>query len=273
VLLKTPKPQNKIVFGMKKKEEEQKGGEREIVLIGLTGSGKSTLGNRILSLSGSQVFGESDATERCTTKTERKIGYWCKTPCGVMDTPGLNDSKEQDAAHIRDLAGFVNGNLNHGLTCFLFVINGQEPRFAHSLRKVFLRYLYMCKSEEFWTHFAIVFTRCYPEVKMDKEKRRVGFTKCICEEYRSLYGKECLLPVPCFFVDSPNHKDPETKAQLDLLYRWMLSLNPMEKAYMSPDRQPKSEPVPTKSFWNKVWEFLTPPRDSGGDYYDQCGMG
>ena len=74
---------------------------KSIVVIGQTGSGKSTTAN---SICGQQKFKESCSTTSETDSVTGLLATWQgvggEEPVIVIDTPGLGDSKGRDTGHI-----------------------------------------------------------------------------------------------------------------------------------------------------------------------------
>ena len=87
-----------------------------IVILGSTGVGKSTLGNCLLNIDSSTGFPESDGADSCTQEAKEISGAWVTNgrECVIIDTPGLNDSRNNDTDHVRGIVEFlrVKGNVN-----------------------------------------------------------------------------------------------------------------------------------------------------------------
>jgi len=102
------------------------------LLIGLTGSGKSTFAN---SLCGENKFKTSNATESETSDVECFVTKFFGKPDEqeviVVDTPGIGDTRHIDSKHIHNIVkslkiiGYVHS--------FIVVINSQNPRFDEQL--------------------------------------------------------------------------------------------------------------------------------------------
>ena len=122
------------LFPLAKKLEGCLENVKRIVLLGSTGAGKSSLGNRLLNLQSPNGFRESEDPESCTKRTEELTGAWLGTGslCSIVDTPGMNDSQGRDVEYIKQIVDF----LKEGKTVdtFLLVRNGNNLRMDKPLK-------------------------------------------------------------------------------------------------------------------------------------------
>ena len=126
-----------------------------LVLLGESGVGKSSIGNRLLGLDSSEGFTVSRDTDSCTKKTSEQSGFWITngTQCVIIDTPGLNDSNNEDTEHIRGIVEFLR--YKGWVNTFLLVRNGHNPRMNHSFKSM-LSTFELTFGEDFWHNVIIV---------------------------------------------------------------------------------------------------------------------
>ena len=130
-----------------------------LVLLGESGAGKSSLGNCLLALNPEDGFKESTDTDSCTKRTSDIEGDWVTngTRCVIIDTPGLNDSDNEDTELLRGIVMFLRdkGQINN----FVVVRNGHMPRMNHSFKSM-LSTFELSFGDDFWNHvvFAITHT-------------------------------------------------------------------------------------------------------------------
>jgi hypothetical protein len=215
-----------------------------MLMIGNTGAGKSALGNRILSLKGASQFVEYEGAESGTNITESKTSTWNATDCCITDTPGLNSSEGIDAPHMKQMVEYIKENLKKGIHGFILVFNSQSPRFDESLKKMIRLYISLINSHDFWTHMAMVFTRCYAAVPMTNGATKAAeYTKILQGMYKEVYPSSAFTPaINSYFVDSHDMADQKTKDDLNFLYGWLLGSNPINNA---------SFVIPDPIFWKK----------------------
>ena len=112
--------------------------QHSLVVIGATGTGKSTLCNILAGRKhdDDSLFPVSGDMSSCTNKTTAKDLHWRgirnDLPFTLVDTPGLNDpTPGKDSLNIAEMAEELK-KMKH-VNVFLIVFNGSNPRFDHSL--------------------------------------------------------------------------------------------------------------------------------------------
>merc|ERR1719474_1891909 len=147
-----------------------------IVTLGMTGSGKSTLCNRLKgdksrggNKGGIRTSGGSKSCTQDNSKHHVQIGDHRMT---VIDTPGLGDSngRARDRRHCNRLCAFMKGC--GGINAFVLVRNGAIVRFDKHFQNMLTDYVRMF-GDEFLGRLIVVATRIEGRtLKRYKEKNR-----------------------------------------------------------------------------------------------------
>ena len=140
-----------------------------ILLLGETGVGKSSLGNQILEEP--NVFSISDRPESETKKTLGHMGKNNKN-IFVIDTPGFQDSEGKDKEHLTQMINYIKAqNL---LQAILLVFNYCENKESNILNKSNKTILEIIKNIfnniDIGGHIGIFFTHYYPNETDEDEK-------------------------------------------------------------------------------------------------------
>lgn len=200
-----------------------------IILIGETGSGKSSFGNFALGIQ--DAFKVSEDPRSCTTETIRKISLLDKE-IGIVDTPGLQDSQGRDKIHYEQMLKIIKEMKD--LNFILLVFNYTCPRFTTSIQFM-IKFLCNVFPKNFAQHVGIVFThydheyqiRINKKKKKDPREERKEFIREIMELISQTTNEELFLGPPVYYLDS-YVEDDNSKNELNRLISFAKNLKPIE---------------------------------------------
>lgn len=176
-----------------------------LLLIGLTGMGKSRLGNK---LSGNKIFKESEDPNSCTKGTQIATNQF---GVEIIDSQGLEDTDNEDKEAIASIFKEIKDKRPNVLA---YVQNISNKRFGKSSKKVIEEICKMFNTKSIWNHFIIVFTFSNTVSKNKKESCAQNFSNSILKVVKEYYDKTNLsdnLPIPSkinyYFVELGDEDD------------------------------------------------------------------
>ena len=185
-------------------EEKKKAKENCFILLGKTGTGKTSLLNLIYGTDIGKVGYES--------KSETKISsYYCMKEVydskeyyfSIIDTPGLYDSggKEYDQKmkeYTKDLISRENVKIKG----ILFLSNFQNERFDYSEMDSLFQYNAFFPLKNFWKHVILIFTHYYGDPDgYTKEEIRENSNKNLSMLFSELMERVKEVSTPVNYID------------------------------------------------------------------------
>ena len=198
-----------------------------IAVIGLTGSGKSTISNTLISIE--NEFKESNCVESQTQETIGKEGTFNNRKVYIIDTPGLYDSHGNDNIHLSEMTNFIRNRKD--LKSFLITLNFNNDRIDEANLRLFQILSNMYPGKKWYNHICVVWTKYYsylPENIKNPEPKINGFKRFLKLNFPEINDEE-INSIPQFFIDSIEARNENSyfREYLNQLIDWTNELNPI----------------------------------------------
>jgi len=189
--------------GMIQPMRSHKGLLKKVVLLGQTGSGKSTIGNILLGLDPRNGFDVSRGADSCTDETKTIKGAWRTNGyvCEVTDTPGMDDSENRDTEHIENIIEHLKAG--QYINTFVLVRNGHNKRISNSFKSMLTIFELMFGSQ-FWQHVVVDVSHVSYDGEEGIEKEGKEWKKIIKKNFPK--SKNAALPTVILDAKDPNNQ-------------------------------------------------------------------
>ena len=189
-----------------------------ILLLGVTGNGKSTLGNVLL---GKEVFKVGDDIDSCTNQTQLESSIVNGTQINIIDTPGFDDSNGNDIGNIEKMINFLK-RYEKGINLVVITQPANQKKFKMS-DNILMKQIYkMFGTSKFFEHVCVVYTNCNKnQFNSTKKQNLLNMTERIRDELKVASGYNYNGNIQSFFVDSTEvNNDPNTKQQIQEILKY-----------------------------------------------------
>lgn len=162
-------------------EEKEKAKENGFILVGKTGTGKTTILNAIFN----KVVGIAKNTGVSVTKISSIYYYKLKNGnfITLIDTPGLGDTERTekeniDQIHLDGITKAISDENIH-IKGILFLVNFQNKRFDADEQEALLNYNTLFPLKNFWKSFVVVYTHFYSDPNEDEDEEEMKTQRSI----------------------------------------------------------------------------------------------
>ena len=198
-----------------------------IAVIGLTGSGKSTISNTLISKE--NEFKESNCVESQTQETIGKEGTFNNRKVYIIDTPGLYDSHGNDNIHLLEMTNFIRNRKD--LKSFLITLNFNNDRIDEANLRLFQILSNMYPGKKWYNHICVLWTKYYsylPENVKNPEPKINGFKRFLKLNFPEINDEE-INSIPQFFIDSieARNQNSHFREYLNQIIDWTNELIPI----------------------------------------------
>ena len=200
-----------------------KSNKATIALLGLTGSGKSALGNTLTSKV--NYFIESDRPESQTQEVIGTDGQFNNRQVYIIDTPGLYDANNQDNAHLDQITNFFRGKSE--LKSFFITIDFRPVRIDATIVRFFQILQNMYPEKKFYNHICVIWTFC-KENQENTEQKKEGLKNMLIQNFPNITNEE-LNAIPQIFIDNIKAREENSpfREKLNQIIDWTNQLLPV----------------------------------------------
>ncbi|EMD48000.1 AIG1 family protein [Entamoeba histolytica KU27] len=210
----------------------QERGRTQLILVGETGAGKSSLGNYLLR-NDENAFKSSSAPNSETKEAVGKYAKDAENGLFVIDTPGLNDTDNFDNEGIQKI---INSVKVEGLQGIVLTMNFNVERFSTNLKQVVAVINDAFTIKDIWKHVCIVWTHCYncfSKKKIEKGKiEKEQFKEDLIKFLKEKNGTNENIDIPMYFVDSQPDEDIDnsrSEKERERLIEWVRKIEHIDE--------------------------------------------
>ncbi|BFU23991.1 AIG1 family protein putative [Entamoeba histolytica] len=209
---------------------EDKPKQTKFLLIGETGTGKSSLGNFILK---NDVFTVSDSTISETRDVVGENGKGDRKDLIVIDTPSLQESKEFNENFLNGIVDIVKEQ--GGINGIVIVLNYNTNRISNNIKIMIQIMSKIFPSHDFLKHICIVWNKCYYSISdrqltNQKEIKRNEFLPELLRLTEIFTGAEENIDIPMYYVDSQPDEERDnirSEEEIERLIKWGRRITPI----------------------------------------------
>ncbi|BFU18152.1 50S ribosome-binding GTPase/AIG1 family, putative [Entamoeba histolytica] len=241
--------------------QEGKPKQTKFLLIGETGTGKSSAGNFILR---KNVFKVGDGPISETRDVDVQSGEGDRSDVTVIDTPGFNDSEKKvdkniDNKHIQNIVDCVRAK---GLQGIILTMDFSGNTFSETIQKVIKIINDVFPIKDFWKHVCIVWTKCYYSLsrkQLEKGKKiKEQFKEELISFINQINKTNENIDIPMYYVDSePDEESDEgDDKKQDKDNDKKQDEKPAEKQDKKPDNSRSEKEIERLIKWGRELEFI-----------------
>lgn len=222
--------------------KQTENGHPKVLILGSTGSGKSSLCNSLIGDISNQTFKESSKLSSFTLSPYVKQVKWFDSSSEfiLIDTPGMNDSEGNDSKYFSVIVDVLKQEVKT-LNAFVIVLNSSNPRLDDSLKSM-LKMFSSSFGLDFLKQTIIVYTRWSYDERTEKIRNENGENeeekeREVNEVLSSLLSYSIVdsnINIRCYFIDnSYNKTEIKSISSSEELDRFDMTLTRIKKKILS----------------------------------------